>query len=58
MANHPISPKEKEWRRNHPLIPENTYQRLLELDEGSHADAEEAWEILEAYYPEEVEAAQ
>lgn len=57
MALQALNPQEIEWRNNHPLIPEDQYQRLLELDEGWYADEEEAWEILQAYYPEEVEAA-
>ena len=49
------------WRLSHPLIPDEKYERLLELDakelEGHdyYGDEEEAYEILGEYYPNEVE---
>ena len=52
--------QQAQWREQHPLIPEEQYKRILELEtkaaigKDSYADEEEALEILEEYYPEEV----
>ena len=54
-----MTKQQQEGREQHPLIPEDKYRRILELEakeangEDYYGDEEEALEILHEFYPDE-----